>query len=109
MGGDGVYVELDGRPTREGHTNVWTAKEILMRWTNGPYKSTVHQVMSRPGMPAKYNVPFFSSINYDTEVEALPERTVGASLFRSMKAGEYVLGRRKRRTRLGRALMMLGL
>ena len=50
-----------------------------MRWTNGLYKSTVHRVMSKPGAPARYSVPFFFSINYDAQVEALPERDPGAA------------------------------
>ena len=76
-----------------------------MRWTNGVYKSTIHRVVSRPvkevvngkevlkGSEARYSVPFFFSINYDAEVEPLPESAVGVSNFQNMKAGEYILER----------------
>jgi hypothetical protein len=92
---------------RSGTLTVNVA-DFLMRWTNGLYKSTVHRVVSKPGTPARYSVPFFFSINYDAEVEALPERTVGKSLFRPMKAGEYVLERLKATKTLGEDLRILG-
>ena len=71
--------------------------DFLMRWTGGLYKSTVHRVMSRPGGEERYSVPFFFSVNYDADVQPLPERVVGTSTsgqaYRSMRAGEYVLER----------------
>ena len=69
--------------------------DFLMRWTNGLYKSTIHRVMSKPGTPARYSVPFFFSVNYDAEVEPLPERVVGVARYKPMKAGAYVLERLK--------------
>ena len=94
-------------PVRSGTLTVNVA-DFLMRWTNGLYKSTVHRVMSKLGTPARYSVPFFFSINYDAEVEALPERTVGKSLFRPMKAGEYVLERLKATKTLGEGVDDVG-
>ncbi len=44
-------------------------------------------------MGERYSVPFFFSINYDSEVQPLPEKAVGPSKFKAMKAGEYVLER----------------
>lgn len=90
-------------PIRENTLTVNVA-DFLMRWTNGLYKSTIHRVVSRPaavdengnatgGSAARYSVPFFFSINYDAEVEWLPERVVGKSEFVKLKAGEYVLER----------------
>lgn len=90
-------------PIRENTLTVNVA-DFLERWTNGLYKSTIHRVVSRPstvdgegnatgGSPARYSVPFFFSINYDAEVEWLPESVVGKSEFVRIKAGEYVLER----------------
>lgn len=91
-------------PVRPGTLTVNIA-DFLMRWTNGVYKSTIHRVVSRPvkdvvdgkevtkGSAARYSVPFFFSINYDADVEPLPEASVGVSKFQTMKAGEYVLER----------------
>lgn len=94
-------------PVRPGTITVNVA-DFLMRWTNGLYKSTVHRVVSWPGQPARYSVPFFFSINYDAEVEALPERIVGKSAFRPMKAGEYVLERLKATKALGEGVDDVG-
>jgi isopenicillin N synthase-like dioxygenase len=91
-------------PIRPGTLTV-NIGDFLMRWTNGVYKSTIHRVVSRPvkrvvdgkeeikGSEARYSVPFFFSINYDADVEPLPEHAVGVSKFQKMKAGEYVLER----------------
>lgn len=76
-----------------------------MRWTNGLYQSTIDRVVSRPvreangtlrGSEARCSVPFFfSSINYDVDVQPLPEHAVGISKFQNLKEGEYVLERLK--------------
>lgn len=79
-------------PVRPGTLTVNVA-DFLMRWTNGLYKSTIHRVVSKPGGGERYSVPYFFSINYDSEVTPLPERCVGKSQFQPMKAGEYVLER----------------
>lgn len=88
-------------PIRENTVTVNVA-DFLMRWTNGLYKSTIHRVVSRPvkgpdgnvkGSEARYSVPFFFSIDYDAEVEWLPEDVVGVSSFERVRAGEYVLER----------------
>ena len=94
-------------PVRPGTLTVNVA-DFLMRWTNGLYKSTVHRVMSRPGAAARYSVPFFFSINYDADVEALPERAVGRNLFRPMKAGQYVLERLRATKALGEGVDDVG-
>lgn len=88
-------------PIRPGTLTVNVA-DFLMRWTNGLYKSTIHRVVSRPcrnergemvGSEARYSVPFFFSINYDADVEPLPEGAVGVSRVKNLRAGEYVLER----------------
>lgn len=81
-------------PVRPGTLTINVA-DFLMRWTNGLYKSTIHRVVSKPGTGERYSVPFFFSINYDSEVTPLPERCVGKSNFLPLKAGEYVLERLK--------------
>ena len=94
-------------PVRPGTLTVNVA-DFLMRWTNGLYKSTVHRVMSKPGAPARYSVPFFFSINYDAQVEALPEQAVGSNVFKPMKAGQYVLERLKATKALGEGVDDVG-
>ena len=42
--------------------------DMMMRWTNGLYKSTMHRVISRTG-EERYSVPLFFGINNDELVE----------------------------------------
>jgi isopenicillin N synthase-like dioxygenase len=68
----------------------------------------VHRVMSKPGAPARYSVPFFFSINYDAEVEALPEQAVGKNVFKPMNAGQYCLERLRAAKTLGEGVDDVG-
>ena len=79
-----------------------------MRWTNGLYKSTVHRVVSAPGADERYSVPLFFSINYDADVGPLPEEAVGRSVYKPMKAGEYVLERLRATKALGEGVDDVG-
>ena len=92
--------QTDGRsiwrpcPVRPDTITVNIA-DLLQRWTNGLYKSTVHRVMQKTGGDERYSVPLFFSIDYDADVVPLPEAAVGKSFFEPMKAGEYILERLK--------------
>lgn len=44
--------------------------DMMMRWTNGLYKSTMHRVVSRTG-EERYSVPLFFGINNDELVEVI--------------------------------------
>jgi isopenicillin N synthase-like dioxygenase len=52
--------------------------DLMERWSNGRWRSTVHRVVAPPGAglegvcPARYSVPFFATADPDTVIEALP-------------------------------------
>ncbi|KZM26758.1 iron ion binding [Ascochyta rabiei] len=81
---------------------ILNVADFLMRWTNGLYKSTVHRVVNR-STEARYSVPFFFSVNYDTLVETLPTCLSEGeeSKWKPIRAGEYILERLNATTKDG--------
>ena len=56
-------------PPRKGAFIV-NLGDMLERWTNGLYLSTVHRVISN-GDSERYSIPFFYEPSFDTEVSVL--------------------------------------
>ena len=96
---------------------------LLMRWSNGRWKNTVHRVVEPPSLlrepgsanelesprsgglsgghsddttPARYSIPFFAAPDPETVVEALPGcwSEEAPKWWKPLNAGEYL--RRKR-------------
>lgn len=79
---------------------------LLMRWSNGRWKNTVHRVVEPPKSkidedeeevtPARYSVPFFATPDPEAVVEALPRcwSEEVPKRWKAVNAGEYL--RRKR-------------
>ena len=74
---------------------------LLMRWSNGRWKNTVHRVVEPPFSdemtPARYSIPFFASPDAATIVEALPGcwSEEVPKRWEAICAGDYI--KRKRR------------
>uniref|UniRef100_A0A7S4R0S0 Fe2OG dioxygenase domain-containing protein n=1 Tax=Alexandrium monilatum TaxID=311494 RepID=A0A7S4R0S0_9DINO len=62
---------LDVAPA-EGHL-VCNIADLMERWTNGRYVSSVHRVSVPPGAPARYSYGFFLDAKFDTVVAPLEE------------------------------------
>ncbi|KAI7845504.1 hypothetical protein COHA_000927 [Chlorella ohadii] len=68
--------------------------DMLCRWTNGRYKSTLHRVVNTTGRE-RYSLPLFFEPNFDALVVALDScvEEGQAPLFPPITAGEHLLER----------------
>ena len=64
---DGTWMDV---PPKE-NAFIVNIGDMLERWSNGLYKSTVHRVLTS-GEKERYSMPFFFEPSFDTVVECLP-------------------------------------
>ena len=106
---DGTFIHVDPKPG----TIIVNIGYLLMRWSNGRWKNTVHRVSEPPRskeqslhdssydrsdknsdmtmIPERYSVAYFSNPNHDTIVEALPGCSIDrAPRWKPINAGEYL-------------------
>ncbi|QJQ96060.1 MULTISPECIES: isopenicillin N synthase family oxygenase [Halomonadaceae] len=80
-------------PPIEG-TFVVNIGDMMARWTNDRFASTVHRVYNRSGRE-RYSMPFFCGCNYHTVVSCLPNCSHDGEPARypDTIAGEHLVGR----------------
>ncbi|KAF3915448.1 hypothetical protein ABW21_db0200120 [Orbilia brochopaga] len=69
--------------------------DMLMQWTNGLFKSTVHQVVHLSDN-YRVSVPVFFEPAWDAEISPLEtcvQKTGGKALYSGVRYGEYLLGK----------------
>lgn len=82
---------IDAKPIKG--TFVVNVGDLLARWTNGRFSSTVHRVINSSGRE-RHSIATFYDPNFSTTID--PRDLGGAAGERSyepVKAGEYILGR----------------
>ncbi len=85
----GEWVEAPPLPG----TLVCNIGDLLQRWSNDRFASTLHRVINRSGR-ARYSIPIFFDPNTDTVIDP---RDLGVSeaesLYEPVRAGEHIAGR----------------
>jgi isopenicillin N synthase-like dioxygenase len=84
---DGVWIDVATAPT----IFVVNIGDLLMRWTNDRWLSTMHRVVNPPVGPgpsrARLSIAFFNHPNYDVKIECLPSQ--GPAKHPSVLSGDY--------------------
>ena len=81
---DGEWVEARTEPTNF----VVNIGDLLMRWTNDRWLSTLHRVVNPPAASGpRLSIAFFNHPNYDVRIECLPSQ--GAARHPPVVSGDY--------------------
>lgn len=90
---DNVWMDVDPLPG----SLVVNLGDLMQRWTNGRFKSTVHRVLPpEPGQRRQY-IGFFLDANFDAVIEPLPRCIPPgeASKYPAIQAGQHKLAKFK--------------
>jgi isopenicillin N synthase-like dioxygenase len=81
---------IDAPPIRGSF--VVNIGDLMARWTNDLFTSTLHRVANRSGQ-ARYSIPFFIGTNPDASIEVLPScvSAENPARYPPVVASEYIL------------------
>jgi isopenicillin N synthase-like dioxygenase len=66
--------------------------DMLERWSNGRFLSTVHRVVNRLGRE-RFSIPFFFEPNFDTKVKPILQLPAEVPKYEPTTAGEHLLAK----------------
>ena len=66
--------------------------DLMARWTNDRWTSTMHRVTGDGAMPRRQSIAFFQNPNYDAVIECLPGcgSADGKATYSAVVAGDYL-------------------
>ena len=107
----GLQILNDGQwlnvPPPEMGTFVVNLGDMLERWTNGKFRSTIHRVLISPDERPndntndgnrsndRYSIPFFYEPNFDTVVECIETCVGSGAQFPPILSGQYLINKYK--------------
>lgn len=81
----GVWVDVVAPPD----AFVINIGDLMARWTNDAWVSTLHRVVARPDQPARKSLAYFHQPDWDAEIKPLD----GSDRYGPVRSGPYLMGK----------------